>query len=74
MPELRDFITFLLAYRELYFIIAFLNRICFCCFSVAFNVQMTDFFPTKLSQIFNFLFLSLPFFIPPAPTALVYLF
>lgn len=30
----------------------FSNQICFCCFSVAFYVQMTDFFSTKLSQIF----------------------
>lgn len=67
MPELYDFITFLLAYRELDFIIAFFKPNLFLLFLSCILCSNDRFFSTKLFQIFNFLLLSLPFFIPPPP-------
>lgn len=44
----------------------FSNRICFCCFSVAFYVQMTDFFPLNYFRfLISFFFPFLSSFPPP---------
>lgn len=68
MPELCNFITFLLAYRELDFIIAFFKLNLFLLFLSCILCSNDRFFSTKLSQIFLSFFF--PFLSSPHCTGL----